>query len=435
MHVVPPGVDTEAFRPDGGDLAALVERLRADAAAPHPGRPAERAPDPDAADRLAGRRPVRPLLRKAHAPEGRAPAARCVGAARAAVSRHRPRGRGVRGRPRRARGGGSGGHHLHRRDGSRPPAPLVPLADAVVVPSVLPEAFGMVAAEAAACGVVPIVAGHSGLAEVAAALGPNGRTFDGTAADLEARLGGDAGAAGAAAARDGRSRRARRSRSGGAGRGSPPPGRPQPALNAARCVAESLKAPSRGADSCVVAPRLMHRPAAPRPAPSRAGRRSPSGPASGLLGDAVFDAVFVHVDGRIVEVNRRSRRRSATRREEALGLTVFDIFAADTTTWWWSAIRHESPERYELVGVTRAGEGRHMEVCGAPSVRVGRARRRRTRPDRAPARRGGGGRACLSVRRRPDRRLRGRPAGSRAPPTRPGPARRSARAPSPCATG
>ena len=66
---------------------------------------------------------------------------------------------------------------------------LVPLADAVVVPSVLPEAFGMVAAEAAACGVIPIVAGHSGLAEVAAGLGPNGRTFDGTAADLEARLG------------------------------------------------------------------------------------------------------------------------------------------------------------------------------------------------------------------------------------------------------
>jgi glycosyltransferase involved in cell wall biosynthesis len=66
---------------------------------------------------------------------------------------------------------------------------LVPLADAVVVPSVLPEAFGMVAAEAAACGVVPIVANHSGLAEVAAGLGQSGRTFDGTALDLAARLG------------------------------------------------------------------------------------------------------------------------------------------------------------------------------------------------------------------------------------------------------
>jgi glycosyltransferase involved in cell wall biosynthesis len=44
---------------------------------------------------------------------------------------------------------------------------LLPLADVVVVPSIFPEAFGMVAAEAAAAGVTPLVAGHSGLAEVA----------------------------------------------------------------------------------------------------------------------------------------------------------------------------------------------------------------------------------------------------------------------------
>jgi glycosyltransferase involved in cell wall biosynthesis len=37
-----------------------------------------------------------------------------------------------------------------------------------VAPSVFPEAFGMVAAEAAACGSPPLVARHSGLAEVAA---------------------------------------------------------------------------------------------------------------------------------------------------------------------------------------------------------------------------------------------------------------------------
>jgi glycosyltransferase involved in cell wall biosynthesis len=61
---------------------------------------------------------------------------------------------------------------------------LVPLADAVVVPSVLPEAFGMVAAEAASCGVVPVVSNHSGLAEVAAGLGAAGRTFDGTVPGL-----------------------------------------------------------------------------------------------------------------------------------------------------------------------------------------------------------------------------------------------------------
>jgi len=49
-------------------------------------------------------------------------------------------------------------------------AQLLPLADAAVVPSIFPEAFGMVAAEAAACGCPPLLARHSGLAEVAAGL-------------------------------------------------------------------------------------------------------------------------------------------------------------------------------------------------------------------------------------------------------------------------
>ena len=47
---------------------------------------------------------------------------------------------------------------------------LLALADACVVPSIFPEAFGMVAAEAAAAGCPPLVARHSGLAEVAAGL-------------------------------------------------------------------------------------------------------------------------------------------------------------------------------------------------------------------------------------------------------------------------
>jgi glycosyltransferase involved in cell wall biosynthesis len=47
---------------------------------------------------------------------------------------------------------------------------LLALADATVVPSIFPEAFGMVAAEAAAAGSPPLVARHSGLAEVAAGL-------------------------------------------------------------------------------------------------------------------------------------------------------------------------------------------------------------------------------------------------------------------------
>ena len=40
------------------------------------------------------------------------------------------------------------------------------------MPSTFPEAFGMVAAEAAACGALPLSAGHSGMAEVTATLAP-----------------------------------------------------------------------------------------------------------------------------------------------------------------------------------------------------------------------------------------------------------------------
>ena len=53
---------------------------------------------------------------------------------------------------------------------------LMPACDALVFPSTFPEAFGMVAAEAAAAGALPVSAAHSGLAEVsrelAAALDP-----------------------------------------------------------------------------------------------------------------------------------------------------------------------------------------------------------------------------------------------------------------------
>jgi glycosyltransferase involved in cell wall biosynthesis len=45
-------------------------------------------------------------------------------------------------------------------------AELLPDAEALVMPSTFPEAFGMVAAEAAACGVLPVSAGHSGMREV-----------------------------------------------------------------------------------------------------------------------------------------------------------------------------------------------------------------------------------------------------------------------------
>jgi glycosyltransferase involved in cell wall biosynthesis len=49
-------------------------------------------------------------------------------------------------------------------------AELLPLCEAQVVPSTFPEAFGMVAAEAAACGVLPVSAAHSGLLEVTRSL-------------------------------------------------------------------------------------------------------------------------------------------------------------------------------------------------------------------------------------------------------------------------
>jgi glycosyltransferase involved in cell wall biosynthesis len=50
-------------------------------------------------------------------------------------------------------------------------AKLLPAAEEVLMPSMFPEAFGMVAAEGAAAGAFPICAGHSGLAEVTSILG------------------------------------------------------------------------------------------------------------------------------------------------------------------------------------------------------------------------------------------------------------------------
>jgi glycosyltransferase involved in cell wall biosynthesis len=73
---------------------------------------------------------------------------------------------------------------------------LLQLADVTVVPSIFPEAFGMVAAEAAAAGSPPLVARHSGLAEVAEGLEVEypveqrhlASFANGDAADLAAKL-------------------------------------------------------------------------------------------------------------------------------------------------------------------------------------------------------------------------------------------------------
>jgi len=60
-------------------------------------------------------------------------------------------------------------------------AQLLSGAEALVMPSTFPEAFGMVAAEAAACGVLPVSAGHSGMREVSRELA---RTLPPEAAEL-----------------------------------------------------------------------------------------------------------------------------------------------------------------------------------------------------------------------------------------------------------
>jgi glycosyltransferase involved in cell wall biosynthesis len=49
---------------------------------------------------------------------------------------------------------------------------LLPACEAQVMPSTFPESFGMVAAEAAACGALPLSANHSGMSEVTATLSP-----------------------------------------------------------------------------------------------------------------------------------------------------------------------------------------------------------------------------------------------------------------------
>ena len=61
---------------------------------------------------------------------------------------------------------------LHRPPEHSDLPDLLPACEAQVVPSTFPEAFGMVAVEAAACGALPLSAAHSGLREVTRAFEP-----------------------------------------------------------------------------------------------------------------------------------------------------------------------------------------------------------------------------------------------------------------------
>jgi glycosyltransferase involved in cell wall biosynthesis len=166
VHEVPPGVDVEEFVPEGREaaLAALLEEARRD---PQDGD--ERHPDPCNAERLAAffaeDRPTvlyfgKPIENKGvqllfDALDGLDARAVVVGFGdyRAELEARAPEGTLFTGALEHR-------HLVH----------LVPLCDVSVVPSVFPEAFGMVAAEAAAAGVPPLVADHSGLAEVAAGI-------------------------------------------------------------------------------------------------------------------------------------------------------------------------------------------------------------------------------------------------------------------------
>jgi glycosyltransferase involved in cell wall biosynthesis len=169
VYEVPPGVDVESFRLEERDaaLASLLEEARRDP--PNPGNREERLPDEANAARLAeflaGDAPTVVYFGKLIEHKGvqvlleamQGLDARLVvvgfGPYRAALEAAAP-ARTLFTGPFEHR------HLVH----------LLPLADVTVVPSIFPEAFGMVAAEAAAAGSPPLVARHSGLAEVAAGL-------------------------------------------------------------------------------------------------------------------------------------------------------------------------------------------------------------------------------------------------------------------------
>ena len=196
VYEVPPGVDVEEFRPEqrAAALEHLLDEARRDP--PNPGNAEERLPDEGNAERLAAwfesDEPTVLYFGKLLHNKGvhvlfealRESGSRAVivgfGDYRAELERIAP--------PRTLFTGPLEHRHLVH---------LLPLCEVTVVPSIFPEAFGMVAAEAAAAGSLPLVARHSGLAEIAEGLEaeypPEQRgltSFEtGDARDLAAKLG------------------------------------------------------------------------------------------------------------------------------------------------------------------------------------------------------------------------------------------------------
>jgi glycosyltransferase involved in cell wall biosynthesis len=169
VHEVPPGVDIEEFAPRTRDdaLRRLLAETRADP--PNPGNANERLPDEGNTERLAeffeSGEPTVLFFGKLLYNKGvhvlfealREVGARAVvvgfGDYRRVLESTAPTGTLFTGPL----------EHRHLVN-------MIPLADVTVVPSIFPEAFGMVAAEAGAGGSLPLVARHSGLAEIAAGL-------------------------------------------------------------------------------------------------------------------------------------------------------------------------------------------------------------------------------------------------------------------------
>jgi len=169
VHEVPPGVDIDDWRPRerASALAALLAEARRDP--PNPANAEERHPDEGNAERLARflggdratvvyfgklihNKGVHVLLEALDGVDARTV---IVGFGEQRAELERLAGADVL-----FTGPLEHRHLVH----------LLALADACVVPSIFPEAFGMVAAEAAATGCPPLVARHSGLAEIAAGL-------------------------------------------------------------------------------------------------------------------------------------------------------------------------------------------------------------------------------------------------------------------------
>ena len=170
VREVPPGVDVDVFQPRsrGQALEELIAEAEQDAA--QSGAASERLPDPGNAERLraffAEERATIGYVGKLSEEKG---VHLLLEALRELDARAVIAGFGEAREALEAQAasldvlftGALEHRHLAR---------LWPLCDVAVVPSTFPEAFGMVAAEAAASGVPPVVARHSGLAAVAGAL-------------------------------------------------------------------------------------------------------------------------------------------------------------------------------------------------------------------------------------------------------------------------